>query len=193
MKKIIFASKNEGKVREVNNILNDLNIHLVSLSDMPEKIEIVEDGKSFEENALMKARIVFERFNIPVIADDSGLVVEQLYGEPGIYSARYAGDEADDKTNNIKLLKELENYPEPHKAKFVCAAVYLDGKETITARGEFTGRIIDEERGNNGFGYDPLFMPDGYKVTSAELDPEIKNRISHRFNAFAKLKEILSR
>ena len=193
MKKIIFASQNKGKIREVNNILNDLNIHLLSLSDMPEQIEIVEDGKSFEENALIKARIVFEKFNIPVIADDSGLVVEQLNGEPGIYSARYAGDQADDKTNNIKLLEKLKKYPEPHKAKFVCAAVYFDGKETITARGEFTGRIIDEERGNNGFGYDPLFMPDSYSITSAELEPEVKNRISHRFNAFVKLKEVLGK
>ena len=193
MKKVIFASKNEGKIREVNHILKDLDISIVSLSDMPEHFEIVEDGKSFEENALIKARKVFEKFNIPAIADDSGLTVEQLKGAPGIFSARYAGENADDAANNKKLLQELKKFPEPHKAKFVCAAVYYDGKETTTVTGNFEGKIIDKARGKNGFGYDPLFVPDGYSVTSAELDQDVKNRISHRYNAFIALKDILGR
>ncbi len=192
MKEIVFASGNEGKIREVNKILKDLDIHILSLNDLPDKLEIVEDGDSFEKNATIKAKMVFEKFKIPVIADDSGLVVEQLKGKPGIYSARYAGVNADDKANNKKLLEELKKYPEPHKAKFVCAAVYYDGERTISATGDFQGRIIDEERGNNGFGYDPLFVPDGYTITSAQLEPEEKNRISHRYKAFTQLKNILN-
>ncbi|MGD8305797.1 MAG: RdgB/HAM1 family non-canonical purine NTP pyrophosphatase [Ignavibacteria bacterium] len=193
MKEIVFASGNESKIREVKKILKDLDIQILSLKDLPDKIEIVENGNSFEENAKIKAKMVFKKFKIPVIADDSGLIVEQLNGEPGIYSARYAGDNADDKANNNKLLEELKKYPEPHKAKFVCAAVYYDGERTISATGDFQGRIIDEERGNNGFGYDPLFVPDGYTVTSAQLEPEEKNRISHRYKAFTQLKNILNK
>jgi XTP/dITP diphosphohydrolase len=193
MKKVIFASENTGKIREVKHILSDLHLNIVSLADMPEQIEIVEDGNSFEENAIIKAKKVFGKFKIPVVADDSGLVVEQLNGAPGIYSARYAGDNSNDAANKKKLLNELKKHSEPHFAKFVCAAVYYNGKETITAVGEFKGKIIDKERGSNGFGYDPLFVPDGYSVTFAELEPEVKNRISHRYNAFKELKNILSR
>ena len=193
MRKIIFASQNEGKVKEVVHILSSLDTEIISLADLNEKIEIIENGDSFEANALIKAKQVYNKFKLPTIADDSGLVVEQLNGAPGIYSARYAGEDGNDKANNKKLLEELKKYPHPHIAKFVCAAAYYDGRELHTAVGEFKGRIIDEERGKNGFGYDPLFVPDGYSVTSAELEPEVKNSISHRFNAFNKLKEILSK
>jgi len=191
MKKIIFASKNKGKVKEVVQILNGLNIAIISLTDMNEQIKIKEDGDSFEANALIKAKLVYNKFKLPTIADDSGLVVEQLNGAPGIYSARYAGEDGNDKANNKKLLEELKNYPEPHIAKFVCAAVYYAGEEIHTAIGEFNGRMIDEERGTHGFGYDPLFIPDGYSISSAEMNPELKNSISHRFNAFNKLKNYL--
>ena len=191
MKKVIFASNNRNKVREVKHILNDLDIYLISLADMPEEIEIVEDGKTFEENALIKAKIVSDKFNIPAIADDSGLMVEQLNGEPGIYSARFAGENATDEENNNKLLNKLKELPEPHKAKFVCAAVYYDGQVSFTARGEFQGKIIHHARGSNGFGYDPLFLPDGYSITLAEMDAAQKNKISHRYNAFKELKKIL--
>ena len=193
MKKIIFASQNTGKVKEVVQILLELNIEIISLADLNEQIDIVEDGDSFEANALIKAKQVYNKFKLPTIADDSGLVVEQLNGAPGIYSARYAGEDGNDKDNNKKLLDELKKYPEPHIAKFVCAAVYYDGQEHHTAVGEFKGRIIDEEKGKNGFGYDPLFVPDGYSITSAEMKPELKNSISHRFNAFNKLKKILNK
>lgn len=191
MKKIIFASNNKDKVEEVKYILSDLNIQIISLADIDDSIDIEESGNSFEENALIKAEHVFNRFKTPTIADDSGLVVQQLNGAPGIYSSRYAGADGNDKANNEKLLNELKNYPHPHRAKFVCAAVYYDGESTHTAVGEFIGKIIDEEVGNNGFGYDPLFVPDGYNVTSAQLEPAIKNRISHRLKAFEKLKNNL--
>jgi XTP/dITP diphosphohydrolase len=193
MKKIIFASQNEGKVKEVVQILNGLDIEIISLADLNEQIEIIEDGDSFEANALIKAKQVYNKFKLPTIADDSGLVVEQLNGAPGIYSARYAGEDGNDKANNKKLLDELNKYPEPHIAKFVCAAVYYDGQELHSAVGEFKGRIIDEEKGIHGFGYDPLFFPDGYYITSAEMEPALKNSISHRFNAFNKLKKILEK
>jgi XTP/dITP diphosphohydrolase len=193
MKKIIFASQNKGKVKEVVQILNGLDIEIISLTDMSEQIEIIEDGDSFEANALIKAKQVYNKFKLPTIADDSGLVVEQLNGAPGIYSARYAGEDGNDKANNKKLLDELNNHSEPHIAKFVCAAVYYDGVEIHTAIGEFNGRIIDEEQGTHGFGYDPLFVPDSYSITSAEMKPELKNSISHRFNAFNKLKKILDK
>ncbi|MGB5895835.1 MAG: RdgB/HAM1 family non-canonical purine NTP pyrophosphatase [Ignavibacteriaceae bacterium] len=191
MKKIIIASQNEGKVKEVVQILNDLNVEIISLADLNEYIEIIEDGDSFEANALIKAKQVYNKFKLPTIADDSGLVVEQLNGAPGIYSARYADEDGNDKANNKKLLDELKNYPEPHIAKFVCAAVFYNGQELHTEIGEFNGRIIDEEQGTHGFGYDPLFVPDGYSITSAEMKPVIKNSISHRFNAFNNLKKYL--
>jgi XTP/dITP diphosphohydrolase len=193
MKKIIFASQNKGKVKEVVQILNGLDVEIISLPDMNEQVEIIEDGDSFEANALIKAKQVYNKFKLPTIADDSGLVVDQLNGAPGIYSARYAGEDGNDKANNKKLLDELKNYPDPHIAKFVCAAVYYDGEEVHTAIGEFNGRIIDEEHGSYGFGYDPLFIPNDYSITSAEMKPSLKNSISHRFNAFNKLRKILNK
>ena len=193
MKKIIFASQNKGKVKEVVQILNGLDIEIISLADMNELVEIIENGDSFEANALIKAKQVYNKFKLPTIADDSGLMVDQLNGAPGIYSARYADQDGNDEANNKKLLDELKNYSEPHIAKFVCAAVYYDGQELHTAIGEFYGRIIDEEHGTHGFGYDPLFVPDGYSITSAEMEPSLKNSISHRFNAFNKLKKILNK
>jgi len=191
MKKIIFATKNKGKAEEVNQIFDDLDVQIISLSDINGAIEIIETGATFEENALIKAKQVFEKFKLPTIADDSGLVVEQLNGDPGIYSSRYAGEDGNDAANNKKLLTELKNYPHPHIAKFVCSAVYYNGKDTFTSEGEIRGRIIDEERGTNGFGYDPLFVPENYEKTSAELEPGIKNKISHRYHAFITLKKQL--
>lgn len=191
MNKIIFASKNKSKVEEVKHILKDLDLQIISLADINESIEITEDGNSFEENAIIKARKVYNKFKLATIADDSGLVVEQLNGAPGIYSARFAGEDCNVEANNKKLLDELKKYPQPHNAKFICAAVYYDGQEIKTAIGDFRGKIISEERGSNGFGYDPLFLPDGYTITSAEMEPGLKNSISHRFNAFDNLKMLL--
>ena len=192
MKKIIFASKNEGKIREVKSILNDLNLKIVSLSDIDFMGDIIESGSSFEENAEIKAREIYKKYKLPVIADDSGLVVEKLNGEPGIFSARYSGDNSTDDINNKLLIEKLSSLPEPHNAKFVCAAVFFDGNEFQTSVGEVIGKIINEPRGDKGFGYDPLFVPDGFKETMGELGDDIKNKISHRYHAFIKLKNFIS-
>ena len=190
-KKIIFASRNEGKVKEVRHILNDLDAKILSLNDVGFNEEIHETADTFEENAKIKAEIIYNAFKLPTIADDSGLVAIQLKNEPGVYSARYAGENSTDEENNKKLLKRLKSFPEPHKGKFVCAAVYYFGADFIVAMGEIVGTIINEPRGTNGFGYDPLFLPDGYDKTTAELPSEIKNKISHRFKAFDQLKKYL--
>ena len=190
-KKIIFASKNEGKVKEVRHILNGINAEILSLNDVGFIDEIHETADTFEGNAKIKAEIIYNKFKLPTIADDSGIVALQLGNEPGVYSARYAGENATDEDNNNKLLERLKSFPEPHKGKFVCAAVYYFGADFILAMGEIAGSIINKPRGTNGFGYDPLFLPDGYDKTTAELPPEIKNKISHRFNAFNQLKKYL--
>jgi XTP/dITP diphosphohydrolase len=186
-KKIIFASKNEGKVKEVRYILNGINSEILSLNDVGFTDEIHESEDTFEGNAKIKAKIIYDRYKLPTISDDSGIVAMQLGNEPGVYSARYAGENATDEDNNRKLLERLKSFPEPHKGKFVCAAVYYFGADFIVAMGEIVGTIIKEPRGTHGFGYDPLFLPDGYDKTTAELPPEIKNKISHRFRAFNQL------
>ena len=189
--KIIFATKNSGKLREVIHILGDEYFELLSLNDFNNVGEIIEDGHTFEENAIKKAKIVYNKFKLPVIADDSGLVVEQLGGEPGIYSARYAGENATDEENNLKVLSKIKVFPKPHRAKFFCSAVYYDGTKLLTAEGEVLGQIIHEPRGQNGFGYDPLFLPDGYNQTTAELNLDEKNKISHRSKAFTSLFQMI--
>lgn len=190
-KKIIFASKNEGKVKEVRHILEGVNAEILSLNDVGFTGEIHESADTFEGNAKIKAETIYNAFNLPTIADDSGIIALQLGNEPGVYSARYAGENATDEDNNRKLIEKLKSHPEPHKGKFVCAAVYYFGADFILAMGEIVGTIIKEPRGTNGFGYDPLFLPDGYDKTTAELPPEIKNKISHRFRAFNQLKKYL--
>ena len=191
MNKIIIATTNSGKLREIKKIFSDLSLEILSLSDFPNFPEIIEDGNSFEENAEKKARVVFEITGIPALGEDSGLVVEQLNGAPGIYSARYSGKGATFESNNKKLLRELEIYPLPHLAKFVCVAVYYNGKNKIAKRGEITGQIVNSPKGANGFGYDPIFIPDGFNMTFAELNIEEKNRISHRAKAFREMKKVL--
>jgi len=190
-RQIIFASKNEGKVKEVRHILDGISAEILSLNDVGFIDEIPETSDTFEGNAKIKAETIYNKFKLPTIADDSGLIALQLGNEPGVYSARYAGENATDEENNLKLLKSLKSFPEPHKGKFICAAVYYFGTEIIVAHGEIVGRIIKKCRGANGFGYDPLFLPDGFDKTSAEIPPEIKNKISHRFKAFNKLKNYL--
>ena len=191
MKEIIFASKNEGKVKEVRHILNGINVKILSLNDVGFEDEIHESADTFEGNAKIKAEIIYNKFKLPTIADDSGITALQLGNEPGVYSARYAGENATDNDNNKKLLERLKSFPEPHRAKFVCAAVYYFGADFIVTMGEIAGSIIKEPRGKNGFGYDPLFLPDGFDKTTAELPPEIKNKISHRYRAFNQLKKYL--
>jgi len=191
--KIIFASKNKGKIKEVKDILSGADFEIVTLLDLNDTENIIEDGITFEENAKIKASHIFNKYKIPVIADDSGLVVDQLDGGPGVFSARYSGPDATDESNNIKLLRELKPLHEPHHAKYVCSAVYYNGDKYLTANGEIKGRITLNPKGVNGFGYDPFFIPENYSVTMAELDLSEKNKISHRSKAFHKLKTQLSK
>lgn len=192
MSEIIFASRNKGKIQEVKDILADTELHIVSLLDLNDDEDIIEDGITFEENAIKKAFHVFNKYKIPVIADDSGLVVDQLNGQLGVHSARYSGPNATDDQNNMKLIEELKHLPEPHPAKYFCSAVYYNGEKYLTAEGEEKGIIILNAKGAHGFGYDPLFIPESYSVTMAELDPKEKNKISHRAKAFNELKKKLT-
>ena len=192
--KIIIATKNSHKVKEIREIFQHDAIDLSDLKSFPEIPEAVEDGKSFRENALIKAGYYHERTGMPVIADDSGLVVHALDGMPGIYSARYAGPASDYVQNNIKLLDDLANVPAGKRgAFFVCYAVYWDGREQIETEGRIDGHIGFEARGGNGFGYDPLFFAEGYDRTLAELPASEKNRISHRYRAFSRLRDMVVR
>lgn len=195
-KKIIIASNNAHKVNEIKNILKEFPYEVVSLKEAGIDVEIEENGKIFEENAYIKAKTILDLTGQAVLADDSGLEVDALGGEPGVLSARYSGVHGDDKANNRKLLEKLKDVPEEKRtARFVCAMVLLtpDGHR-IDARGTVEGVIGYEEKGNNGFGYDPLFnIPEIHK-TFAQLTEEEKNSISHRGNALKelckKLKEI---
>lgn len=187
--KFFIATKNAHKIREFSEIFADLGIDLLSENDLPEPLEDIEEGgATFEENALIKARFAAKSLAIPTLADDSGLCVDALGGEPGIYSARYAGVHGDNAANNQKLLKKLENETN-RTAKFVCAiaCVFPDGRE-FTVRGECKGKIDTELRGNGGFGYDPLFISDE-KGSFGLISAEEKNSVSHRGNAVKKFKE----
>jgi len=189
----VLASRNPGKIKEIQAMLVDLGIGLFSLNDYPEIPEIVEDGKSFLENALKKGRVVAEAAGEIVLADDSGLEVDALGGAPGIYSARYAGNDADDLQNNRKLLHDLKGVPAANRgAAFRCVLILYppDGRYEAF-EGRWEGRIAEEPVGKGGFGYDPLFFLPGEGMTVAQLSPEVKNRVSHRAQAFAKLKERL--
>ena len=188
---IIIATRNEGKISEFTELFKDYFSNIYSLLDFEELPDIVEDGSTFEENALKKAKVISDHFSKTVISDDSGLVVECLGGEPGIYSARYAGNGSTDDENVDKLLEKVKDF-EDRKAKFVCVlALYYPGGEKVTFYGSCEGLIIDEKRGSSGFGYDPVFYLPEYGKTMAEIGPEIKNRISHRSEAADKLKKFL--
>lgn len=193
--KIVFATKNEGKVKEIRKMLEGMNIELISLNHYNHPPKIREDGKSFFENAFLKAKIISEFTGETVLADDSGLQVDILKGEPGIYSARYAGDESTDEENNNKLLAKLKAVPpQKRSASFFCSLVlYKKDGSYDSFEGRWDGQIIDERRGSNGFGYDPIFFVPELKLTAAELPPAIKNKISHRGQAFAKLKKVLEK
>lgn len=188
MKTIIFASGNEGKVQEVKDIFKDTHYKIISLTELDDVPEIIEDGKTFEENARIKAETIFKKFGMPVMSDDSGLEVDQLFGAPGVFSARYAGAECSYEDNNRKLIAALLEKAPPHKARFVCCAYYIDDELSFHVTGEMKGEITKEPRGTNGFGYDPIFKPEGYEETLAELKLDEKNSISHRARAFSKLK-----
>ncbi|HZK37862.1 MAG TPA: XTP/dITP diphosphatase [Clostridia bacterium] len=190
----VIATENEHKLKEIGAILKDLQLEVLSIRDAGlESLKIIENGDTFEENALIKARAVMEKTGKLAIADDSGLEVDMLNSQPGIYSARFAGENATDDENNKKLLKLLEDVPlHDRTARFVCsiAAVFPNG-DTIVLRGECPGIIGLEPKGKGGFGYDPLFIVEKYNKTFAELGEEKKNRISHRAVALEKLKKEL--
>ncbi|NLK95966.1 MAG: XTP/dITP diphosphatase [Clostridiales bacterium] len=197
MKKLIIASNNKNKVQEIKSILKEINIEVKSLKEENIDLEVIEDGKTFEENALKKAKEIAlylkkqNKNDCIILADDSGLEVEYLNNEPGIYSARYSGIHGDDKKNNEKLINKLKGVPmEKRNGKFVCviAVADIEGR-SFTIRGEVEGIILDSLQGKDGFGYDPLFYYEPLKKTFAELDKEEKNKISHRGVALKQLKE----
>jgi len=185
--RIIAATRNKGKVKELQAILGDLGIKVISQADAGIDIEVEETGDTFEKNALIKAKAVAMMSDLPVIADDSGLCVDALGGAPGVYSARYAGDNATDEDRNNKILADLGE-TKNRRAKFVSviAMVFPDGDE-ITTRGETYGQITYEPIGNGGFGYDPIFLSDDLKKTFAQAEDDEKNKVSHRARALEAL------
>lgn len=193
MRRIIFATGNSGKMKEIREILSDLNVEVVSMKEAGITADIVEDGATFEENAVIKARAIMEITNEIVLADDSGLEIDYLNKEPGIYSARYMGEDTSYRIKNKNLIDRLEGVPDAKRtARFVCAvAAAFPGGEVVTVRGTIEGIIGYEERGENGFGYDPIFYVPEYGCSTAELPLEEKNKISHRGKALRKMKKEL--
>ena len=193
MKRIIFATGNAGKMAEIKEILADLEIPVLSMKEAGITADILENGKSFEENADIKAKAIMELTGDVALADDSGLEIDYLNGEPGIYSARYMGEDTSYKIKNQSLIERLEGVPdEKRTARFVCAisAALPDGR-ILRSRGTIEGIIGYEERGENGFGYDPIFYLPEYQRTTAEPSPEMKNELSHRGKALRIMKEKL--
>ena len=185
-KKIILASGNKGKVKELAGLLSGLGIEVLPQSHF-DVIEVAETGTTFVENAIIKARHAAKQTGLPAIADDSGLAVNALGGEPGVYSARYSGDQSTDKSNNIKLLNTMAAVPkDKRQAKFLCVLVYMrhaDDPTPIICQGEWCGEITTVQQGENGFGYDPIFWVKEQNCSSAQLSPEQKNMLSHRGKA----------
>ncbi|MFV9511100.1 XTP/dITP diphosphatase [Tepidibacillus sp. LV47] len=191
--KIVLATKNQGKVREFKALFSELGIEILSMKELANVPEIIEDGNTFEENAKKKAETICKLTGVPTIADDSGLVVDILGGAPGVYSARYAGEHATDEENNQKLLQALAGIPmEKRTAHFVAYLAFaVPNSETIGVQDSVDGYILESPRGQYGFGYDPLFYLPEYNKTMAELNPETKNRISHRGKAMRRLFQML--
>ncbi|MGN1198542.1 MAG: XTP/dITP diphosphatase [Acetatifactor sp.] len=195
MKRIVFATGNAGKMREIKRILGDLGVEIVSMKEAGIATDAEENGKTYEENALIKARAVAALTGDCVLADDSGLEIDYLNKEPGIYSARYMGEDTSYRIKNANLIERLEGVPdEKRTARFVCAiaAVLPNGKE-LTVRATIEGRIGYEEKGEGGFGYDPIFYVPELQKTTAELTEDEKNSVSHRGKALRLMKEELKR
>lgn len=192
---IVFASNNVGKIREVNEVLKDFDLKILPQSDMNIS-EAKETGTSFVENAILKARNAARQSGLPAIADDSGIVVDALNGMPGIYSARFAGPTATDEQNLTKLIDMIKPFPDERRiAQFICAIVYLrhdSDQRPVIVEGVWEGKLVTDPRGNNGFGYDPIFYVPSHQCTAAELPHGKKNAISHRGQALQKLCQQLS-
>ena len=199
MKKLVVASNNAGKIKEIKRILSDINIEVVSLKDIGLDIDVEEDGLTFEDNARKKCTEIYKELvkrgenNFIVMSDDSGLEVEYLNSEPGVFSARYAGEHGNDKKNNEKLLLNLKGVDyKNRKARFVCQLAIINYKnEYKSIRGTVEGYILENQKGNEGFGYDPLFFYEPLNKSFAELTLEEKNKISHRGLALKKFREII--
>jgi len=190
---IVLATRNKKKIEEIKRIVKDMPVTIYTLDDFPECPEVEEDGKTFEENAVKKAKAVSEYAKMPALADDSGLEVYALNNAPGVLSARYAGEGADDRGNTEKLLNELVTVPNDKRGgRFVCviALAFPDGR-VKTFSGSSEGKIGREQRGSNGFGYDPVFYPSGHNRTFAEMGDKEKDILSHRGMALGKLREYL--
>ncbi|MCH5342322.1 MAG: XTP/dITP diphosphatase [Acetatifactor sp.] len=196
IRRVLFATGNEGKMREIRSILADTGAEVLSMKEAGISVDIIEDGATFEENALIKARAVaaaLTETDCVVLADDSGLVIDALGGEPGIYSARYMGEDTSYEEKNTNLIGRLEGVPdEKRTARFVCAiaAVMPDGRE-FQVQAAIEGRIGYEQKGEGGFGYDPIFYVPDFGKTTAEMTAEEKNRVSHRGKALEQMKEVL--
>ena len=184
--KVVLASGNKGKVKELAGMLSGLGIEVLPQSEFAVS-EVAETGSTFVENAIIKARHAAKQTGLPAIADDSGLAVDALGGAPGVYSARYSGDQATDQTNIIKLLDAMANIPtDKRQAKFLCVLVFMrhfDDPTPIICQGEWLGEITTQQHGENGFGYDPVFWVEDHGCSSAQLSPEQKNALSHRGKA----------
>lgn len=192
-RKLIISSSNENKIREIKDLLEHLDLEVLSKDKLEiEAFEVVEDGETLEENSLKKSKALKQQVNHMVVADDSGLFVHGLNGQPGIHSSRYAGEEGRDDLNIDKLLKNLENKDRNAYFKTVISLISEEG-ETYTVQGICQGTIATSPKGNNGFGYDPVFIPSGFQKTFAELGDNIKNKISHRAKALEELKIILEK
>ena len=189
MKKLVFATNNAHKLREVREMLEG-EITVLSLADIGCSETIPETADTLQGNALIKARYIKTHHGYDCFADDTGLQVVQLGGRPGVYSARYAGEECDPEKNMQKLLGELEGIDD-RRASFITVVALIQGEEEKIFEGEVKGRILEEKQGSEGFGYDPLFVPDGYEESFAQLGEETKNHISHRARAMQKMKEYL--
>src|SRR5580704_13731401 len=196
---VVLATRNAAKLRELARILGaedsgGAQIRLAGLEDFPGAPDVPETGATFEANALLKARAIARHTGLPAVADDSGLCVDALNGMPGVLSARWAGGHGDDKANLDLVLAQIADVPDPRRgARFVCAAALVDGAREVVVTGTVAGRLIRERRGTGGFGYDPIFLPDGFEETTAEMTPEAKDAISHRGRAFRALAPFITR
>jgi XTP/dITP diphosphohydrolase len=189
---VVLATRNAGKVRELSRILGSA-VDLVGLDGFPDAPDVAETGATFEENAFLKARAIAAYTGLPAVADDSGLCVDALNGMPGIFSARWAGRHGDDQANLDLVLAQLTDVPDERRgAHFYCAAAFVSGTSEHVVSGQVEGQLLRAPRGDGGFGYDPIFRPDGFSVTTAEMTADEKDAISHRGKAFRALVPVIN-